>query len=331
MHNVLSCLFPTTVVIVDDSPSFLDSMKEALSQSNVICKTFVNPIKALDYTNDVSKYNTLDYSNLIRDGEESTSDWKSILLNVNGLHREVYSFDRFTKISAVISDYMMPEINGVDFCSNILDKNIQRILLTGVAEEKKVIEAFNNGYIQRFVRKGSDDFVSDVLENVNRSVIQYFRTYTDYISKHVSVGESTHLNDPIFANFFSKIFLSDDFVEYYMLDVFGSYILLKSDGSVKMLNVLTESEISRIIDTGVESEEIDPDVLQKLQSRKYMIVSHSRIGLLPPVSEWEKYLYPVEHIEGYQTYYFTMSDAIAPDLDINEIKSFDAFKKSVSV
>ena len=329
MHNALSCFFPTTVIIVDDSSSFVDSLKESLfKQTNVIFKTFTNPLKALDYINDVSKYNKLDYSNLIRDGEESTSDWKSILLNVNGLHREIYSFDRFSKISTVISDYMMPEINGVDFCSNILDKNIQRILLTGVAEEKKVIEAFNNGYIQQFIRKGSSDFESDILESIDKSIYQYFRVYTDYIAKHVSIGEITHLNDPIFSSFFSKIFSSDDFVEYYMLDVFGSYLLLKTNGQAKVLSVLTENELSRIIDTGIESGEIDDDVLQKLQSRKYMVVSHSRIGLLPPVSEWGKYLCPVEHIEGYQTYYFTLSDSIVPDLDNNEIKSFDLFKKS---
>lgn len=325
---MLSCFFPTTIVIVDDSSSFVDSLKESLfKQTNVIFKTFTNPLKALDYINDISKYNKLDYSNLIRDGEESTSDWKSILLNVNGLHREIYSFDRFSKISTVISDYMMPEINGVDFCSNILDKNIQRILLTGVAEEKKVIEAFNNGYIQQFIRKGSTDFESDILESIDKSIYQYFRVYTDYIAKHVSIDEITHLNDPIFSSFFSKIFSLDDFVEYYMLDVFGSYLLLKANGQAKVLSVLTENELSRIIDTGIESGEIDDDVLQKLQSRKYMVVSHSRIGLLPPVSEWKKYLCPVEHIEGYQTYYFTLSDSIVPDLDSNEIKSFDLFKK----
>jgi CheY-like chemotaxis protein len=325
---MLSCFFPTTVVLVDDNVAFINSLKIFLEANNIVCKTFTRPLEALNYINDIGKMNKLDYSDLIRDGEESTSDWKSILLNINDLHREIYSTNRFLKISAVVSDYMMGELNGIELCSNIYDKDIQRILLTGVAEDKSAIEAFNSGYITRFIKKGSDDFEETVIDSVKKSVHRYFSIYTDYISKHLSIVDGSHLNDPVFANFFSKVYESDDYIEYYMLDAFGSYLFLKSDGQAKMLCVLTESEISRIVEIGLESDEIGEDVLSKLQSRKYMLVSHSRVGLLPPISEWGKYICPAERINGYQTYYFSMSDTI--DIDAADIKSFDLFKRSMS-
>lgn len=330
MSNVLSCFFPTTIVLVDDNAAFLESLKEAIERTNVTCKTFTTPKQALDYINDISRTNRLDYSDLIRDGEESTSDWKSILLNINSLHREIYSLDRFMKISAVVSDYMMPDMNGVELCSNIFDKNIQRILLTGVAEDKKGIDAFNEGHITRFVKKGSDSFESDFIESVDRSIYQYFKSYTNYISKHISTVEITHLSDPIFADFFSKIYKQGNYIESYMLDAFGSYLFLDIDGKPDMLSVLTESELSRLIEIGISSEEIDSDVLKKLQSRKYMIVSHNRLGALPPIAEWAKYLHPVDRIDGYQTYYFAMS-AAKLDLDFDKIVSFNSFKKSAFI
>jgi CheY-like chemotaxis protein len=312
---------------VDDSISFLDSLTEAISVPNVTLVKFTSPSEALSYINEVSGINRLDYSDLTRGGEEGTSDWKSILLNINCLHREIYDMDRFSRISTVVVDYSMPGMKGVELCSNIDDKNIQKVLLTGVADEKIAIDAFNGGYINRFVKKGVDDFELEVAENIDKSIYQYFKAYTDDISKHLSVYDKTHLKDPIFANFFFNTCLSRTYVEYYMLDTFGGYLFLNSKGQPSLLSVLTEYEMSRIVDIGIESGEISNDVLEGLKSREYMLVSHDRSGQLPPISEWGNYLKPARRLEGYQTYYFSFAGAESLDLDFDDIKSFDQFQK----
>ena len=327
MSNVLSCFFPTTIVLVDDDLYFVESLKELLETINVTCKIFTNPTKALEYINDVSTSNKLDYSDLIRDGEEGTSDWTSILLNINGLHREIYSSDRFMRISVVISDYKMQEMSGVELCSSVFDTNIQRILLTGVADDTTGVEAFNDGYITRFVRKGSTSFESDFIENINRSIFQYFRPYTNYVTKHVSIVGSTHLSDYIFSDFFSKVYSSGNYVESYMLDAFGSYLLMDADGKANILSVMTENELSKLIEIGIASEEIDPVVLAQLQSRKYLIAFHDRLGTLPPIAEWAKHIYPATRIDGYQTYYCALNVA-EPDIDYKNVVSFNSYKKS---
>ncbi|MDR0678398.1 MAG: hypothetical protein LBF44_02575 [Holosporaceae bacterium] len=327
MNNVLSCFFPTTVVLVDDSASFLDSLMEVISIPNVTFKKFNKPSEALKYINDVSGVNRLDCSDLAIGGEEGTSDWKSILLNINCLHREIYSFDRFSRISTIVVDYSMPEMNGIELCSGINDKSIQKVLLTGVADEKIAIEAFNGGHINRFVKKGVDSFETETVENINKSIYQYFKTHTDDISRHLSVYDKTHLKDPIFANFFFNTCLSRTYVEYYMLDTLGGYLFLNSKGQPSLLSVLTEYEISRIVDIGIESGEASCDVLDGLKSREYMLVSHNRAGQLPPMTEWGNYLRPARRLDGYQTYYFSFAGAESLDLDFNNIKSFDQFQK----
>ncbi|MBR1734396.1 MAG: hypothetical protein IJ730_02950 [Alphaproteobacteria bacterium] len=330
MGNVLSCFFPTTVVLVDDDPTFLNFLKLSLEGMPIVCKAFSDAQVALDFINASSVDNSLDYTNLIRSGEEGTSEWKSILLNIGGLHTEIYSSNRFNKISLVISDYQMPNMNGVEFCSKILGKGIQKILLTGLADDKIAIDAFNLGYISQFFRK---NLSFDIKNAVNRTINKYFKIYTDYILQHASLGELYHLNDPIFSDFFNKIFKQDDFVEYYMLDSFGSYLMLKSNGQKRILNVLTEIEFSRLLDVAIESEEADTETIQKLQSRKFMLVYHNRNGSLPPVSEWYRFLKPAYVIDGSQTYYYNVSDErdinnySKPDLDENEIVTFDSFKK----
>lgn len=328
MGTMLSCFFPTTVVLVDDDPGFLSFLKMSLADTPFVCRAFLDASEALEFINESSRENRLDYSNLVRSGEEGTSEWKSILLNMSGLHTEIYSSSRFCKISTVISDYQMPSMNGVEFCSKILDKGIQRILLTGLAEDRIGIEAFNAGYISRFSRK---NLSFDIVDFVNRSAHRYFDIYTDYILQHASFGELSHLKDPVFSEFFSKIYKQGNFVEYYMLDSFGSYLMMKADGQRQMLSVLTEIEVTRLLDVAIESGEIDSDSLKKMQSRKYMLVYHDRNGSLPPVTEWGKFLRPAEVIEGYQTYYYSMSDNDKADLDEDEIISFDLFRKTNNI
>ena len=149
--------------------------------------------------------------------------------------------------------------------------------------------------------------------------------------QHASFGELLHLKDPVFSEFFSKLYKQGDFVEYYMLDSFGSYLMMKADGQRKMLSVLTEIEVTRLLDVAVESGEIDGDTLEKMQSRKYMLVYHNRNGSLPPVAEWGKFLRPAGVIEGSQTYYYSMSDNDKADLDEDEIISFDSFRKANNI
>ncbi|MDR3151661.1 MAG: hypothetical protein LBT67_02285 [Holosporaceae bacterium] len=327
MNNVLGCFFPTTVVLVDDNRLFAESIKSAIGIDNLVFKVFDDPLKAVDYINEVSSTNRLDSADFIIDGEESTSDWKSILLNINYLHRQIYDDSRFSIISTIVADYCMPGITGIELCDKINDKNIQRILLTGIADEKIAINAFNEGVICKFVKKGDPGFEEKVRDSILKSVHNYFHIYTNGVSKYLSMSERSHLNDPVFANFFFRKCCRSEMQEYYMLDTFGSYLLMDNRGVTSAFTVLTEREMDRLIDVGTESGEISDDVLGKLQSRKYMLSSHSRTGLLPPISEWHKYLREAERLDGYQTYYVDMTGGEILDLDFGEIKSFDGFRK----
>ena len=329
MNGILSCFFPTTVVAIDDNVNFLDSLRDILGNRHIVVKCFSDPIEALNFINESSISNSLTFSDLTISGDETTSDWQSILLNINKVHSQIYEESRFTKISAVLVDYSMPGIDGVELCAKILDPNIQRVLLTGVADEKVAIDAFNNGYINRYTRKSSPNIAGDIVQSVNRAVHQYFSIYTSDLMKCLPAKELSSLKDPILANFFYGTCLNRDYVEYYMLDTFGSYLFLREDGRASLLSMMPDSEIERIIEIGVDSEEISAEVLRGLRSHEYMLVLHSRTGTLPPISQWDKYLRPARRLEGYQTYYFTFAESDMLDLDFEKIKSFSQFKKNM--
>lgn len=57
--------------------------------------------------------------------------------------------------AVVISDYRMPFMNGIELLSRIhaVNKNVQRIILTGHAELQMAIDAINHGKITAFLTK----------------------------------------------------------------------------------------------------------------------------------------------------------------------------------
>ncbi|MDR2267906.1 MAG: hypothetical protein LBD81_00455, partial [Holosporaceae bacterium] len=223
--GILSCFFPTTIVFVDDDPVFSTLMEKSLQFKNLTLKKFTNPLEALDFVNETSASNYLDYSNLFRsDDEESMSDWKSIMFNINKLHQKIYDLDRFAQISTVVADYSMGEMNGVEFCKSIKDRNIRKILLTGAADERIAVEAFNRGYINRFIKKGSENFFKSTESSIRKSAHYYFSSYTEDIFRYLSIHKRNHLKDPVFASFFSTVCANRGYEEYYMLDNFGSYL-----------------------------------------------------------------------------------------------------------
>lgn len=62
-------------------------------------------------------------------------------------------------IRMVISDYRMPEMNGVEFLRQVYEKDPDtiRIVLSGYADTASVVEAINQGQIYKFIPKPWND------------------------------------------------------------------------------------------------------------------------------------------------------------------------------
>src|SRR5664279_3494055 len=62
-------------------------------------------------------------------------------------------------VQVVISDYRMPEMNGVDFLREVCKKwpDTVRIVLSGYADTASIVSAINEGEIYKFISKPWND------------------------------------------------------------------------------------------------------------------------------------------------------------------------------
>ena len=178
--------FPTTVAIVDDSPDFLANL--SLSLDPVLAfHVFDSPSHALIALNSdlAIAPGPERYFTIYQHREEHSFDHHVIDLNMANVHLEVFNEHRFERYSVAVVDYDMPEMNGLDLCRRLAHAPVRKVLLTGKADEKVAVEAFNEGIIDRFILKQSPDAMTRLQDTIRELQAQYFRD----IERTMDVGQ----------------------------------------------------------------------------------------------------------------------------------------------
>ena len=238
------CFYPTEVVFVDDNKLFLDTL-DLFFQSlggAVIFKTFLDPQEALNYINQKEKIEGKKalLNRVLKHVDTFQPNCYSLALNVSDLHCECYHAERFEQISVLIADYeLKSKLNGLDVCKRILDTSIQKILFTGQNDMRLVIDAFNDGIIQRYVHKHE----VQSFEKVARMVFDAQNRYFEEISRPIIKAIDSRIHYPLalyssaFQKYWRELLARLDVVEYYLIEAVGSYLLITRSGQVKILFV----------------------------------------------------------------------------------------------
>jgi len=107
--------------------------------------------------------------------------------------REALALLQSTRVDAVISDHLMPNMTGLEFLKMVRNRHPDclRIMLTGHADMQTAIDAINHGEIYRFLTKPWDDtelkvtlhigFEQLELERENRRLLTLVRRQADFI------------------------------------------------------------------------------------------------------------------------------------------------------
>ncbi len=145
--------YPASVVFVDDSDSYLDALRRFFPDisTNLF---FTRPQTALAFIRKHARENSLEFAPA------------SACLSETGLERFVETSaerdilardSRFAEVAAVVVDYDMPGLSGVEFLSSISNLRCAKVLLTGVADETVAVKAFNAGIVDLYLRKTDAD------------------------------------------------------------------------------------------------------------------------------------------------------------------------------
>lgn len=192
-HNTKpTCLYhPTTVLFLDDNKAFLNALELELSAQNKML-TFTDPNLAMQAIQSCNEDINQAFFRTVDQGDANSATDYTVSLELNGMFNLIYDKSRFDNIGVIVVDYDMPDINGYEFCRRISDKNIFKIMLTAEADKDTAINAFNNGAIDKFLLKTSENLYQELTDAITELKNRYFRESSRTIME--GIGKSLKIS-----------------------------------------------------------------------------------------------------------------------------------------
>lgn len=295
---------PTMVFFVDDNADFLDNLSLQLDPG-LAYRTFDRPEDALALLNDEKAIPVGRFFSRYRDTGYLPLNNHVINVDLHKVHREVYDEDRFAQVSVVVVDYDMPSMNGLEFCKRIENRAIKKILLTGKADEKLAVHAFNQGIIDRFVQKQD----ADAIESLNRAIAElqfaYFGQVERMLSDALTIGRHVYLRDPLFAREFHLICKRRLAVEYYLCSEPDGMLLLDAYGKVTLVLIPDDDYLLSQYEIAFE-QGAPQELLEKLKSDDELPYFWKEGYWTPECHDWREHLYPAREFEGERRYSYAL-------------------------
>jgi len=233
---------PTTVIFIDDNQLFLRGLDVELPNPQPIVLHH-DPFRALDAVNATLATPTL--ADRVFDHREHSADDASALLHLDLslIEQEITHADRFRRVSAAIVDYAMPSMDGLEFCRGMTNPDVLKVLLTGVADEKLAVAAFNEGLIDMFVPKQDAVGAPAILSMIERLEQRYFRRIQDRLRHAIADSLPGFLDDPQFEAYFRGLIDKYGIVEYYLVGQPPGFLMLDRAGTLRRLLVADSSQL----------------------------------------------------------------------------------------
>ena len=229
---------PTTACFIDDNESFMAGLALVLP-AHMSSVAFYDPVSALEYVNRHQEKPSLAdrcFSNAKQSREHL------FRLDTDQMEQETNIIERFDRLSVVIVDYSMPTLNGLQFCEQIRDPQVGKVLLTGVADEKMAVEAFNAGIIDRFISK-SHPLASEHISEYSREMQRiYFRSQTEQMLQTLRLAGPVFLDDPWVSSWVLRLMRRKNFCEYYMVSEPPGLLMVSPSGALQQLIILSDDQ-----------------------------------------------------------------------------------------
>ncbi len=332
----ISCIYyPTTVVVVDDNESVLENILLKVGK-NIPCKIFSDPKEGLAYIKKTLKKADI-LSDIIGVNESSVdysheSNRFPIQYDLKKIFQHASDKQRFQQISVLVIDYAMPGMNGEELCRALKRAKgnpVKIIMLTGEIDEPMAVRLFNEGLIDRFLRKarpGVDEELKNCIIEMQR---RYFQDLTYPIIRGIISDKDSALGDPAFREFFNKICQQVSASSYYLIETSGSFIFFNNAGKPKWLLVRTLDELKEI------SEQIEADISEDLIASigkgefiPYFGSLEKEIECYEDEEKLRKSLHKAEKLRGKKTYCYALLDEL-PGFPL-ETKNFVSFDEYMS-
>ena len=196
---------------------------------------------------------------VVDDEKIVTSAFKT-LLKVEGfndahffnLPQEALDFLKTNRPDIVISDFLMPDMNGLQFLSEVnkLYPEVSKILLTGYADKENAIRAINEIGLYRYIEKpwDNDDLIINIKNGIERSYLlsELRQKISELEIAKKELEKYSHNLEQIVEERTADLKQSNAKLEGIVNYCADGIVILDEDGNIEQVNPACESLIGHI-------------------------------------------------------------------------------------
>lgn len=284
--------YSSTWIWVDDDKILLSSMEMTFSR--------FNSIKAFNHPNDC-----VDFLNTYQAPSASFRFLQPSFFDITAIVDLLSNPNRHSEISAMVIDYNMPEMSGVELAKETAHLTIPRILLTGNREDSKSISGLANGLIERYVQKAEPEAINRLIVNLKELTYRYFQNLTTPLLSYLQTNGKIALSDPTFIDFFETYCDKNAIKEYYLIDINCSFLCINDNAQRKYFIVHTEKSLNNWFEINAEYLDGFGDNLEQVRQLKKIpfFGLHTEVQQTDP-AQWQACFYTCNLLEGRVSYYW---------------------------
>ncbi len=325
--KVLPYYYPTTVVFVDDDRAFLENLVIGL-EGDLASVIFDSPVDAIAFIEAGAKMRShnlvLAAHPEVPDGVDRALTDRMVTVELSKIPELVYQQKRFEELTVVVVDYAMPGLNGLEFCERLGDTPVRKILLTGKADEKTAVQAFNAGIIDRFIVKSDPRALTLVGDNAKALQASRFEETAEMIVRALGAAAPGFLKDRRFAELFAELGRRTAAVEYYLVADAPGMLLVDGEGKPTLCVAVTAQDLRAHWEIA-RDQDAPAELLTALESRTKVPLFWQNEGFYGPrCTDWRAALHPAETFEGAETYYYALLPS-PPNVDAGRIYAYDRY------
>lgn len=308
MTNFPLYFYPTTVCILDDCQRFLKNIILGLDPK-FHYRQFHQPEEALTVLKDAEQFvlqekTLLEAMEAVEELDEYPQQF-ALAVNIEPISLLQNITNRSQQISTLVVDFDMPSMNGLEVCQQLANSPIKKILITGKADHKLAVNAFNEGLIDHFILKDDEQFYNKLNTAIEKLHRQYFTDITCLLFSTLSKLNNFCLSSEQISNFITDYINKHTISQAYLLDSSGSLLFINDQQKKTILAIKNRQELDAIYDLAI-TQQAPEIVIESLKEQKNMLVLLNEEAHITAVDQWDKYLHPCQAISTSSDYFYSI-------------------------
>jgi FixJ family two-component response regulator len=322
---------PTAVLLLDDDVSFLNSF-EFYFGDRFTCRSFQRGGEALSCLETITQAGWAPTPYLLPatgafDPTDLAPGDRVIQLKTSHFTQMFADPERFNRPTVAVVDFAMPSMSGIDFLKQIRDLPLRKVLLTGRADEKVAVDAFNDGIIDAFFMKHEPNLPVVLGQRLEQFQHEFFEERTRSLKAVLSLEQTQFLDDKAFDETFDAIAAQHGIIEHCVVTQPQGVLGLRSDGTPVFVHVVDDDYLRAACEIARE-EGAPPELEQVLTSGNTITLFPSANGFYTPsfVDSWQRFCWSGTRVAGRRPWWYAViEDSREVGISIDNVFAYDAF------